>query len=248
MEKLTPQENTTQKEGGTARLEAFSDGIFAVAITLLVLDLKVPTLTSVSPAALAQALWARWPNYLTFVISFATILIMWVYHHNLFKSVKQPEKLLLFSNGLLLLLVTLVPFPTALVGAYLTTPAASVACATYAGFFVLIDSAYNLLWWVVYRQQPEDHVRETRLPRSRLISLLGLPCYLIATVAAFWSPILSLGICGALWIVWAITEPRRAASRGTVSSISIGVRNGFPCQSEERCTLEIVRIRWGWLK
>jgi uncharacterized membrane protein len=207
MEHLAPQEEANQQERGTARLEAFSDGIFAVAITLLVLDLKVPTLTSVSPAALAQALWARWPNYLTFVISFATILIMWVYHHNLFKSVKQPDKLLLFSNGLLLLLVTIVPFPTALIGAYLTTPAASVACATYAGFFVLIDSAYNLLWWVVFRQQPRDRSYGTDLRRSRLISLLGLPCYLIATVAAFWSPMLGLGICAALWIVWAITAP-----------------------------------------
>jgi uncharacterized membrane protein len=207
MEQFPTQQDANQKEGGTARLEAFSDGIFAVAITLLVLDLKVPNLTSVSPATLAEALWVRWPNYLTLVLSFATILIMWVYHHNLFKSVKKPEKMLLFSNGFLLLLVTLVPFPTALVGAYLTTPAASVACATYAGFFVLIDSAYNLLWWVVYRQQPEYHLHETRLPRSMIISLLGLPCYLIATVAAFWSPILSLGICGALWIVWAITAP-----------------------------------------
>jgi uncharacterized membrane protein len=207
MEQFPTQQDANQKEGGTARLEAFSDGIFAVAITLLVLDLKVPNLASVSPASLAEALWVRWPNYLTLVLSFATILIMWVYHHNLFKSLKKPEKMLLFSNGFLLLLVTLVPFPTALVGAYLTTPAASVACATYAGFFVLIDSAYNLLWWVVYRQQPEYHLRETRLPRSMIISLLGLPCYLIATVAAFWSPILSLGICGALWIVWAITAP-----------------------------------------
>jgi uncharacterized membrane protein len=207
MEQFPTQQDANQKEGGTARLEAFSDDIFAVAITLLVLDLKVPNLTSVSPATLAEALWVRWPNYLTLVLSFATILIMWVYHHNLFKSLKKPEKMLLFSNGFLLLLVTLVPFPTALVGAYLTTPAASVACATYAGFFVLIDSAYNLLWWVVYRQQPEYHVHETRLPRSMIISLLGLPCYLIATVAAFWSPILSLGKCGALWIVWAITAP-----------------------------------------
>ncbi len=207
MEHLPPQKDATQKESGTDRLEAFSDGIFAVAITLLVLDLKVPNLTSVSPASLAEALWARWPNYLTFVISFATILIMWVYHHNLLKSVKKPEKMLLFSNGFLLLLVTIVPFPTALIGAYLTTPAASVACATYAGFFVLIDSAYNLLWWVVSRQQPRDRSHGTHLPMSMLISLLGFPCYLIATVAAFWSPMLSLGICGALWIVWAITAP-----------------------------------------
>ncbi len=208
MENLAPHEEAPQQEGGTARLEAFSDGVFAIAITLLVLDLKVPSdLSPITPLTLA-ALVSKWPNYLTLVISFATILIMWVYHHNLFKAAKKSEPLLLFSNGLLLLLVTMVPFPTALVGAYLTTPAASVACATYAGFFGLIDSAYNLLWWVVSRQQPRDRLRGRRFSMSMLISLLGFPCYLISTVVAFWSPLLTLFICGALWIVWAMTVPR----------------------------------------
>ena len=162
--------------------------MFAIAITLLVLDLKVPSLTSVSPAALAEALWAGWPSYLTFVLSFATILIMWIYHHRLFQAVRRAETVLLFSNGLLLLLVTAVPFPTALVAAYLTTPAAPVACATYAGFFVLIDLAYNLLWWVVPRQQVGDRLHgrhlSPRLPLlpdcdgGSLLASLALPLHL----------------------------------------------------------------------
>jgi uncharacterized membrane protein len=202
-------------EKDTNRLEAFSDGVFAIAITLLVLDLKVPSLTSVSPVALAEALWARWPSYLTFVLSFATILIMWIYHHRLFQSVQQAETVLLFTNGLLLLLVTAVPFPTALVGAYLTTPAAPVACATYAGFFALIDLAYSLLWWVVSRQQSGDRSQGRHLSLSRLISLLGFPCYLVAVAIAFWLPWLCLSICGALWIVWAITAPEpRSEEKG----------------------------------
>jgi uncharacterized membrane protein len=185
--------------------------VFAIAITLLVLNLKVPLAASFTPVtagALATALVEGWPNYLTLVLSFATILIMWVYHHNLFKAARQSEPMLLFSNGLLLLGVSLVPFPTALVGVYLTTPAATVACAVYAGFFVLINSAYNLLWWAISRQQPRDRVRGRRFSRSMLILLLGFPCYLIATAVAFWSPMLTLLICGALWIVWAITAPR----------------------------------------
>ena len=152
---------------------------------------------SVSPAALAEALWAGWPSYLTFVLSFATILIMWIYHHRLFQAVRRAETVLLFSNGLLLLLVTAVPFPTALVAAYLTTPAAPVACATYAGFFVLIDLAYNLLWWVVYRQQVGDRSHGRHLSGSMLISLLGFPCYLIAMVVAFWLP----------WLMAALGHP-----------------------------------------
>lgn len=213
---MTQEERTshaTEKaEKDTSRLEAFSDGVFAIAITLLVLNLKVPSdLSPITPLTLAAAVARGWPNYLTLVISFATILIMWVYHHNLFKSAKKPEPVLLFSNGLLLLLVTIVPFPTALVGAYLTTPAASVACATYAGFFALIDLAYNLLWWAVSRQQSGERSHGRRLSVSMLISLLGFPCYLIAMVVAFWLPWLCLFICGALWVVWAITAPKPRA-------------------------------------
>ena len=191
----------------TGRVEAFSDGVFAIAITLLVLNLlalKLPSPESASPGALGKALGQGWPIYLTYLLSFATILIMWVYHHRLFQSLKRAETSLLFANGFLLLLVTAVPFPTNLVGMYLTTPAASVACAVYAGFFAFIDLAYNLLWWVVARQQVEC----THHPVSQIFSWLGFPCYVIAAITAFWLPILTLCICGALWIVWALTAPR----------------------------------------
>jgi uncharacterized membrane protein len=199
-------------EKDTNRLEAFSDGVFAIAITLLVLDLHVPPVTSIIHAAspgkaLAGALLDSWPSYLSFILSFVTILIMWIYHHRLFQAVRRAETVLLFSNGLLLLLVTVVPFPTALVSAYLTTSAASVACATYAGFFACINLAYNLLWWVVTRQQPDMRVRKY-FQGSMLISLLGFPSYLLALVVAFWLPWLCLSICSALWIAWVITAPK----------------------------------------
>ncbi len=209
MEKQPAQEQAPEKESGTGRLEAFSDGVFAIAITLLVLDLKVPVLNGASPTALGVALLKQWPNYLTLFISFATILIMWVYHHRLFQTVRRTETLLLFSNGFLLLLVTVVPFPTALVGAYLLTPAASMACAVYSGFFVFINLSYNLLLWVVSRQQPEYRSPGSSLSKSWIVSLLGLPCYAIGAVVAFWSPYVTLGICCVLWIAWAVTAPQR---------------------------------------
>jgi uncharacterized membrane protein len=193
------------------RLLAFSDGVFAFAITLLVLTLlglRLPNPSAVTPASLIATLGGAWPTYLTYVISFATILIMWVYHHRLFQSVTQPETVLLFSNGLLLLLVTVVPFPTSLVGTYLRTPAAWVACAAYAGFFALIDAAYNLLWWVVVRQQASGQRRWPRPSPSMLISFLGFPCYVVAALAAALSPFLTLAICAALWVVWAVTAHR----------------------------------------
>ena len=98
----------------TARIEAFSDGVFAIAITLLVLDLKVPR-DLPDGQTLTGALLAQWPAYLAFASSFMTILIMWVNHHRIFTLVGRSDSRLLFFNGLLLMGVTVVPFPTALV-------------------------------------------------------------------------------------------------------------------------------------
>jgi TMEM175 potassium channel family protein len=127
-----------------------SDGGFAVAITLLVLDLiKVPQAPegqTFSAAALAAILGRQWPAYATFLISFATILI--------FQWVQKSDPVLMFANGFLLLLVTLVPFPTALLGDYLREPAAPTAAAMYAGLFVIISIAFILLWWTAAYRRP----------------------------------------------------------------------------------------------
>ncbi|GHO88652.1 TMEM175 family protein [Dictyobacter formicarum] len=207
-------------EKETGRLESFSDGVFAVAITLLVFNLQVPHLPgAISVPALGSALLARWPSYLTFMTSFATILIMWVSHHSLFKLVYRTNTPFLFANGLLLLLVTVVPFPTSLVAQYLITPAAPLACAVYAGVFVVINVAYNLLWWAATHQRRLLHpaVTSHQVKSVTRNQLLGLPLYLLATLLAFWNPYVSLGLCSCLWIFWAFAyyvrspSPRRLA-------------------------------------
>jgi uncharacterized membrane protein len=201
-----PQNDDEQQESpnvATRRLEAFSDAVFAIAITLLALTLQVPVLRTVTAHALAAELSARWPTYLSFLLSFLTLLIAWVYHHRLLEGTKHVGTGLLFTNGILLLAVSSVPFPTALLGAYLTTPAASVVSAIYAGYIGVLNFTYNLLWWVVVRQQH----RERRLPKSMMLSYLGFPCYVVAVGIAFWSPIATLVICGTLWVVWTIRSP-----------------------------------------
>jgi hypothetical protein len=97
----------------TGRLEASSDGVFAIAITLLVLELKVPNLPTAgsSPAALGKALLQQWPSYVGLVTSFFTILIMWVHHHAILRNVCRTDAWLHFANGCLLLGVTFVPYP-----------------------------------------------------------------------------------------------------------------------------------------
>ncbi len=202
------REAAVEKE--TGRIESFSDGVFAVAITLLVFDLKVPQPpagATFSVAGLGIALFNQWPSYLTFMTSFATILIMWVSHHGIFKLVYKSDTPFLFANGFLLLLVTVVPFPTSLVAQYLTTPAAAVACAVYSGVFVVINVAYNLLWWSVarHRRLLNPGVAAVQVKTHTRNILLGFPVYLLATLLAFWNPYVSLGICSGLWIFWAFT-------------------------------------------
>jgi uncharacterized membrane protein len=139
---------------------------------------------------------------------------MWLSHHGIFKLIYRADTPFLFANGLLLLLVTIVPFPTSLVAQYLGKPAAPLACAVYAGVFVLINVAYNLLWWAAVRERRLLHPSVTPLQVRRLTRniLLGLPTYLLAALLAFWNPYVSLGLCSCLWIFWAFTFYERSPS------------------------------------
>ena len=212
---MTIEKETGRKE--TGRIEAFSDGVFAVAITLLVFNLKVPQIANGDPHPvidLGKALFYQWPSYLAFVTSFATILIMWVSHHSIFKMVYKSDSPFLFANGLLLMLVTVVPFPTALVAAYLTNPAAAMACAVYAGLFVLINIAYNLLWWTASHKRTllNPNVSPAQVKIQARSIYFGFPIYLLATLLAFLSPYLTIAICTMMWIYWVFTFFERSST------------------------------------
>jgi uncharacterized membrane protein len=195
-------------ERQTARLEAFSDGVFAIAMTLLALELKVPHFSGEEPsaAALAKSLANQWPSYFSFVTSFFTVLIMWVHHHTIFKLVLRSDAKLLFANGFLLMIVTVVPFPTAVVSEYLRTPAAAAACTLYAGTFVLTAIAFWVLLIAAFRESTLDPAASpATIERLRRSYRLGPPLYLLATLAAPFSPWLAMAICTGLWILWAVT-------------------------------------------
>lgn len=100
----------------SGRVEAFSDGVFAIAITLLILEIKVP---EGAGEHLWTALGAQWPSYAAYVVSFLVIGIMWANHHTVFGYVARVDRTLLFLNLLLLLVVAALPWPTALLAEYL---------------------------------------------------------------------------------------------------------------------------------
>lgn len=118
----------------TSRLEAFSDGVFAIAITLLILEIRVPH--AGAEGDLWAGLVALWPSYLAFVLSFFVILIMWVNHHELMRQVRAVGYPFFFANGFVLLTVTFVPFPTAVLAEHLATAEARAAVTFYCGTFV----------------------------------------------------------------------------------------------------------------
>jgi len=182
----------------TGRIEAFSDGVFAIAITLLVLDMKVPGAKDLpQDVRLISVLGRQWPTYLAYVTSFLTILIMCVNHHRLFQHIRRTDQVFLMLNGLLLMGVTVVPFPTGLVAEYLHHREARAAAGVYSGCFVVIAIFFNVLWryashrgrLLVKNHNPDIVAGITRQYR------FGPVMYAVAFRASFIRVTASVGIC-----------------------------------------------------
>jgi len=202
-------ESAGEKE--TGRLEAFSDGVFAIAITLLVLELKVPEVGTAggSPLELGKALLRQWPSYVGLVTSFFTILIMWVHHHAILRYVRRTDAMLHFANGCLLLGITFVPYPTSVLASYLETPAAKMAAGFYSGTFVVIAICFYLFIRAAFRKPLlSPDASEAFIAKTCHSYMFGPPSYLLATLAAVIDVRLSLAICTVLWIFWATTIAR----------------------------------------
>ena len=182
-----------------ARLEAFSDGVFAIAITLLILEIKVPH----AEHGLWTGLLALWPSYIAFVMSFVVVLIMWISHHELLRMAHRSNYPIFFVNGLLLLTVTFVPFPTAVLAEHLGTPEAKTAVAFYCATFVVNGLVWNLLLWTIVRSgllRPE--INAATIAGVRKGYYLGLAVYVTAAVVALFQPWLGLLLNVSLWALW----------------------------------------------
>jgi uncharacterized membrane protein len=152
----------------TARVEAFSDGVFAIAITLLILEIVVKVPHGVTDASRLRAdLVHLWPGYVAFFASFATIGVMWLNHHRLFMLIEKCDDGLIALNLLLLLGVTWVPFPTALLAEYLVGPGQRVAGIVYAASFFALAIVFNVMWRYVVRQKlAKEHLDVPAITRQ----------------------------------------------------------------------------------
>lgn len=187
----------------TTRVEAFSDGVFAIAITLLILGIRVPQPGAEAGRHLWASLGALWPSYLAFLFSFFVILVMWVNHHELMRLVRAVDYPLLFANGLVLLLVTFVPFPTAVLAQHLASREATTAVAFYCGTFFLISLSWGVLFLTIAgRGLLRPEVTAATVARVRRAYVIGPIVYAVATAATFIHVALGLVLNTSLWILW----------------------------------------------
>lgn len=202
---------------GRGRVEAFSDGVFAVAVTLLALDLAVG---GRGHGTLLHQLGHEWPSYAAYVVSFFTIGVIWVNHHALFATFTRIDRALLFWNLLLLMFVVAIPFATSTLAEYLTAPGTDghVAAALYGVVMIGMGISFRLiLWWAIGHhltaRPMEPAERKAALRRFGA----GLFAYVGATALAFVDAYLTLAICGAVAIYYVFEQtpgPEPASDTG----------------------------------
>ncbi len=178
----------------THRIEALGDGVFAIAMTLLILEIRVPVLHGKFVASqLPDALIALWPKFLCYFISFVTLGVYWVAHHLHFHSIKRSDRMLLWINVLFLMAVGVVPFSTALVGQYVDQ---RLPVMLYAVNMIVISLVLQLHWWYAthnHRLVRPDLPRQLVRTVSHVI-LLGPLVYLVAIGLSYVSTALSVAL------------------------------------------------------
>lgn len=198
----------------TGRVEAFSDGVFAVAITILALGIAVP---EHAHGRLGHMLLSQWPQFSAYAVSFALIGIIWVNHHAIFDQFTRVDRPLLFLNILLLLFVVLIPLGTALLARYIEADSSDshVAAVFYSAVFLCLSVGFTLIWgYALYTPGILHRPLYGRDARTSLIrfSVVGLSVYIITIVVALISAALCLAIHALIALYYVFDQARGGMS------------------------------------
>ena len=195
------------KEKKTARIEAFSDGIFGVAITLLAIEIGITEYEGASNINLWHKILEKWPEYFAYFNSFATVLLIWMGHHKIFNHIRAANQGIMLMNGMVLLFVVLFPFPTKTVGTFIGTDAVNTAVAFYAGYTGMIVMSMLVLNLIIVNNKVLLVSPGKSLPWFQNMikgQILGVFVYAVATVVAFYSATIALLLTFGMWVFWAI--------------------------------------------
>ena len=208
------------RDNDTGRIEAFSDGVFAIAITLLVIEIGVPH--AEEGTRLFGALLGQWPSYLGYAISFLQIGVIWANHHNRFRFIERSDHGLLFLNIVFLMCVAFIPFPTALLAEYLEGSATErqTAGAVYAGTLAVSAVFFNLLWlYAAHGYRLVDRTLDPAILRAMTRRYVaGMLLYIAAFVLAFVNVVLSLALIVGLALVFILPEPGSRPGKSKASA------------------------------
>lgn len=205
-ENAIPNDHPDERTG-TGRLEAFSDGVIAIAITLLVLEISVPTGTG----SLLERLAGQWIVYVAYLVSFIVVGATWLSHHQVISDIRKGDHGLYLLNLALLLVISFIPFPTKVVGEEFLSPHVDdqrTAAILYGLTFLVLGLAFNALWWwAVHRQLLHFNVTPAEIYRRTLVFRLGPVAYAVTIALAFINPTLSIIATGLVALSFLIPLP-----------------------------------------
>jgi uncharacterized membrane protein len=193
-----------------SRLEAFCDGVFAIALTLLIIDIKIPSSEKINTTNdLWIALKYLLPSIFAFLLSFTIILITWVNHHGTLKLVNKSSSAFFFANGFLLLTIVFIPFPTALLGEYLLTDHSSPVVILYVFTMAVQAIAWILLTNVIFKDQlAKDEGSILTIRENRKYGIFAFIIYTLCGIIAIWFPLVIAITTTIIWIFWLILAIR----------------------------------------
>jgi len=187
-----------------SRLEAFCDGVFAIALTLLIIDIKIPSTEIINNTSdFWLALKHIAPSIFAFLLSFAIILITWVNHHNSLKLINKSSVSFIYANGFLLLTVVFIPFPTSLIGEYLFTDHLAPAVILYNSLLAFQAIGWILLTRTALKNQLTKNEKSAlTIRKNGKFGYFAFAVYILCAIIAFWFPLTITITTALIWIFW----------------------------------------------
>ncbi|HSM02361.1 MAG TPA: TMEM175 family protein [Acidimicrobiia bacterium] len=213
-------ESETERRLDVGRLEALTDGVFAIAITLLAIEIGVPHIASDRGADLRDAVLDQWPSYAAYAVTFFLIGAYWMNHHRMFRLLTGVTHRFLVLNIFFLMAIAIIPFPNAVLAEYLAEPELrGVAAAVYGLAMIALAVMFNLVWWYVARHpsllRPDCNMADLRKVLRSYV--MGPVAYGVGLAFAFVAPLVSLAIYVALPLGYMFEGPVKTIDAGYIS-------------------------------